>query len=234
MNIEQAKVIVPESELSQDILQKIERAGRICYKSEDSITESSAGPFVKNLITRGHESVIEHEKITVMFVTDRGVTHEIVRHRMGSYSQESTRYCNYSHEKFGNSITFIEPKFYINKPEYNSWVKMCMMIEDEYFNLLNVGSTPQEARTILPNSLKTEIAVTYNLREWRHFFKERCSKAAHPQMREIAIPLLIKFQEFLPEVFEDINYDRAFAEEYSLAKVYLSDDKFQNLKEWEI
>lgn len=204
------KIIEPYYEImdeiqAMDILKKIEKFGRICYKSEKKITEDSAEKFVRNILKNGHESVIEHEKISVKFVCDRGVTHEIVRHRLASYSQESTRYCNYSNEKFGSELTFIRPVFWKNdEKKMKIWENSMKEIEDTYNKLIEMGAQPQEARSILPNSLKTEIIVTMNMREWRHFFKLRTSVQAHPQMRQIAIPLLEEFKKEIPVIFEDI------------------------------
>lgn len=189
-----------------DILKSIKRAGRVCYKSEDKITDDSCLAFVKNIIARGHEAVLEHESITVKFIVDRGVSHEIVRHRLASYCQESTRYCNYSKDGFGKEITVIEPCFLEedSKP-YLVWKKACENAEKSYFDLILSGCIPQEARSVLPNSLKTEVIMTANLREWRHFLKLRCSKAAHPQMREVAIELLNRFKAEIQVVFDDIK-----------------------------
>jgi len=193
---------------SGEILRNIESYGRVCYKSEGMITEDSAIPFIRRILKSGHESVIEHEKVTVKIICDRGVTHEIVRHRIASYSQESTRYCNYSKDKFGNELTFIKPCFWPeDSQEYKIWEEQMQMVENNYIKLIELGVLPEQARSILPNSLKTEIVVTMNLREWRHFFKLRTSKRAHPQMREIAIPLLQKMKELLPVIFEDIELD---------------------------
>lgn len=189
----------------KQILKRIEHAGRTCYKSEDHITEESAKAFVRKLIERGHESVLEHESITVRFICDRGVSHEIVRHRLASYSQESTRYCNYSGNRFGNQITFIKPCFLEEGTGgYKLWKQAMFVAEKEYFELLNWGCTPQEARSVLPNSTKTEVVMTANLREWRHFLKLRTATAAHPQMRELTVPLLHELQEWIPVVFDDI------------------------------
>lgn len=191
----------------ENILKKIEKIGRVCYKSEEKITESSARIFIKKIIESGHESVIEHEKITVRVICDRGVSHEIVRHRIASYSQESTRYCNYSSDKFDNQLTFIKPCFWEESSnEYKKWKEQMLGIEKSYNELIFCGVTPQEARSILPNSLKTEIVITMNLREWRHFFKLRTSKRAHPQMREIAIPMLEGFKKIIPIIFDDIAF----------------------------
>jgi len=192
-----------------EILKKIERAGRVCYKSEDKITDDSAKDFVKMIAKRGHASVLEHENVTVRVICDRGVTHEIVRHRIASYSQESTRYCNYCNDKFGEEITVIEPCFWDKNDdedadEYNSWYAACKDAEAWYFKLVNKGAKPQEARSVLPNSLKTEIVMTMNLREWKHFFKLRTATAAHPQMREVAIPMWEEFKSRIPVIFDEL------------------------------
>ena len=192
----------------EQIMKNIERYGRICYKSEASITEKSAEPFVSKIIQSGHESVIEHEKISVKIICDRGVSHEIVRHRIASFSQESTRYCNYVEDKFGKELTFIKPIFWEeDSSQYIIWLSTMKNIEKSYIQLVEAGIPPEQARSVLPNSLKTEIVVTMNLREWRHFFKLRTSRRAHPQMREISIPLLQEFKTMLPCVFDDIICD---------------------------
>ena len=188
-----------------ELLRQIERAGRVCYKSENKIEEGSAEKFLANIIASGHESVLEHEKVTVTIICDRGVSHEIVRHRIASYSQESTRYCNYTNEKFGKELTFIKPCFWTeDDPKYLIWKTQMQQIEDSYNELIGLGASPQEARSILPNSLKTEIVVTMNIREWRHFFKLRTANAAHPQIREISQKMLTAFKEIIPILFDDI------------------------------
>jgi thymidylate synthase (FAD) len=206
------KIIPPSFEIignlyGVEILKNIERAGRTCYKSEEAITADSAVLFVSRILKRGHESVIEHDKVTVKIICDRGVTHEIVRHRLASYSQESTRYCNYAKDKFGNELTFIRP-FFWNEDEqkYQIWQSTMQSIENAYMELLGNGATPEEARSVLPNSLKTEIIVTMNMRSWRHFFKLRTDAASHPQMREVARPLLDEFKKRIPVLFDDIVY----------------------------
>lgn len=205
------KIIEPYHEILSEIdggkiLRNIELCGRVCYKSEDRITEGSAEKFVSMILKSGHESVLEHEKVTVRIVCDRGVTHEIVRHRIASYSQESTRYCNYSKDKFGSEITFIRPFFWTeDEEEYKVWEQTMQEIENAYNRLISLGAKPEEARSILPNSVKTEIMVTMNLREWRHFFRLRTSGRAHPQMREVAVPLLEDFKKKIPVVFDDID-----------------------------
>jgi thymidylate synthase (FAD) len=186
------------------ILDRIEKAARTAYKSEDKICPGSAEKVIAHCTKRGHESVIEHESISVRIICDRGVSHELVRHRLASYTQESTRYCNYGK---ASEITVIEPPFWDadkDVPKYIRWQIACEVAEREYLNLLNMGASPQEARSVLPNSLKTEIVMTANLREWRHFFKLRTAPAAHPQMREITIPMLAEFKQRIPLIFDDI------------------------------
>ena len=199
------------------ILKTLEEIGRTCYKSEDKITEKSCENFVRNIIKNGHEAVIEHYNISVRLVNDRGVSHEEVRHRIASYAQESTRYCNYSKSKFGNEITYIDikkgmeldPKVSKLNSEmfaaiYDEWVQACIDAENHYNKMIELGATPQIARSVLNNSTKTEICITMNLREWRHFFRLRTAPAAHPQMREIAVQLLQAFKMMIPIVFDDI------------------------------
>jgi thymidylate synthase (FAD) len=182
------------------MMYRIELAGRTCYKSECKMTPGGAAEFVAKIMRLGHESVLEHESISVRFICDRGVSHEIVRHRIASYSQESTRYCDYG--KAGE-IQVIEPPG-LNPQQRYQWVDIMQSCETAYNNLRALGCSPQIARSVLPNSLKTELVMTANLREWRHFFKLRCSPAAHPQMREVAIPLLREFQQVLPIIFGDL------------------------------
>ncbi len=204
MEIIKPYFIIEDKINGEKILKNLEKYGRVSHKSENRITSDSARKFIARIIKMGHESVLEHEKITVRFICDRGVSHEIVRHRIASYTQESTRYCNYKSQ----GIKIIEPLFFVNDPEkYKIWLKVMRVCEKAYTDLINAGANPEEARSVLPNSLKTEIIVTFNLRQWRHFFKLRCSQKAHPQMREIAIPLLKKFQELIPVVFDDIKID---------------------------
>ena len=186
----------------EEVLRHLELCGRVCYKSEDKMTEESASRFVKFLIERGHESPIEHISISVRVICDRGVSHEWVRHRIASYSQESTRYCNYVNAKFGSELSFIRP-YFAKEGEmlFTVWKEACENAEKAYMDMLEAGAKPEDARSVLPNSLKTELICTMNLREWRHFFALRCAKAAHPAMREIAVPLQEAFREMLPELF---------------------------------
>lgn len=203
-------------------LQRIEIAGRTCYKSEEKITPDgeSAKRFVKMIIDNGHEAMLEHSSLSVRFICSRGVSHEIVRHRLFSFAQESTRYCNYSKGKFGGECTFIVPPdqdWSVNIDEYEDeydesetdsakiiWYASLKMIEDDYMCLLKDGWKPEQARDVLPNALKTEIVVTGNYREWRHFFKLRCDEKAHPHMRALALDLLEDVKTRIPVVFDDL------------------------------
>ena len=224
MNILNAgfEILTPISEGGIEELKHIEKIGRVCYKSEGKITEDgeSAKKFVKMLIDRGHEAMIEHSSLSVKFVVDRGVSHELVRHRIASFAQESTRYVNYSLEKFGNEINVIDIRDGINLDNkmknmdsdtisaiMSEW---CLAMEDaekHYMKMIELGATPQIARSVLPNSTKTEITITANYREWRNFFKLRVPNTAHPQMREVTISLLKELKRRLPIVFDDIEED---------------------------
>jgi thymidylate synthase (FAD) len=211
-------LVKPSAEIlyiNTEALQLVEAAGRTCYKSEDKITVDSAPKFAEMILKRGHESVVEHASATVRFICDRGVTHEIVRHRLASYSQESTRYCDYN----GGHVAFVIPPWVDIRPgEYSGsvpqmtpqefgWFTAMGAAEQTYKALREQGWKPEQARSVLPNSLKTEIVMTANLREWRHFFRLRTSAAAHPQMREVATPLLAAMKERIPVLFDDLAGD---------------------------
>lgn len=205
------KLVNPSFEILDEIdrikiLKKLELCGRVCYKSEQNITEDSAAKFVRSIIKSGHESVIEHVNLTVKFICDRGVSHELVRHRLASYSQESTRYCNYGNNKFGNEITCVKPSWYDDnlKLACEMWDDAMDYAEKQYLLMLKYGVTPQDARAVLPNSLKTEIIVTANLREYRHILNLRCSSKAHPDIRILMLGLLRELNCVLPEIFGDI------------------------------
>lgn len=205
------KIIKPYIEIEDEIngkhiLSKLEKIGRVCYKSESNIYEGSSEKFLSNIIKRNHESVLEHANLSIRVVCDRGVSHEIVRHRIASYSQESTRYCNYSNEKFNNELTFINPCFWEeNSTEFKLWEKTMLEIENNYMELINKGVKAQEARSILPNSIKTELVITMNIRSWRNFLNLRTSMSAHPQIREIAFMILKELKSQIPVLFDDIN-----------------------------
>lgn len=201
------EILTPISEDGIEELKHIEKIARVCYKSEEKITEDgkSAKKLIKMLINKGHEAMIEHSSLCVKFIVDRGISHELVRHRIASFAQESTRYCNYSKEKFGRELTFIKPFFFEEKDErYMSWLSAMRAAETNYMTLLDLGATPQEARSVLPNSIKTEITITANYREWRNIFKLRTAKPTHPQMREVMCPLLHEIQHLIPIIFDDI------------------------------
>ena len=222
MNILRAgfEILTPISEGGIDELKHIEKIGRVCYKSEGKITKDgeSAKKFVKMLIDRGHEAMIEHSSLSVRFTVDRGVSHELVRHRIASFAQESTRYVNYSLDKFGNEINVINIRDGIdldNKMKnmdssiidaiLREWFSAMKDAEKHYMKMIELGATPQIARSVLPNSTKTEITITTNYREWRNFFKLRVPATAHPQMREVTIPLLKELKNRLPIIVDDIK-----------------------------
>lgn len=200
------RVMTKKNELS--MYKELEAIARTCYKSEDHITKDgkSAERLIRMLVKSGHYAMLDHAHLTVKFQVDRGISHELVRHRLAAFAQESTRYCNYSKEKFSNEITVIEPYFFADCARYDIWKDACESAERAYFELLRTGASPQEARTVLPNSLKTEIVVTADITEWRHIFMQRCSPKAHPQMREVMLPLLKYLSEKYPLFFADIWY----------------------------
>lgn len=200
------KIVQPTFALidHNNLLRNIELGGRVCYKSEDKMGEGSDLALIEKLKSFKHESVFEHGVLTVKFLTDRGVTHEMVRHRVASFSQESTRYCNYGKGKFGQEITVVEPFFYKAEGrsiEYGIWEDSCLNAESTYLRLLHNGSSAQEARSVLPNSLKTEIQVTANVREWCHILRLRTGRDAHPQIRQIMVPLGWRLARSWPVLF---------------------------------
>ena len=215
------EILTPKDELDRT-LEKIEVAARTCYKSEDRIRVGSAEKLVSNLIAAGHDAMLEHASISVKFICDRGVSHELVRHRMASYAQESTRYCNYTDEgKFNGELTFVKPHWIrksvdkilddFTKDELSTddpiyiFISVCIDSEQDYYELVkNVGLMPQDARGCLNHWVKTEVVMTANIREWRHFFKLRATRTAHPDMRRLALMTLKKFKEAVPVVFDDI------------------------------
>lgn len=196
-----------------EILKHIERCARVCYKSEDRITEDSAEKMVAALIRSGHEAMLEHYSFTVKFICDRGISHELVRHRIASFAQESSRYCCYAKDKFGKELTFINPCFWEpDSDNYARWFHEMDEAEKTYLAMIESGATPEQARDILPMSIKTEIVMTANLREFRHFFKLRAEGTTgkpHPQMLEITIPLLKELKQKIPVVFDDIMSEDA-------------------------
>ena len=201
------KIVEPSVKLlwiTPDPEQQIETAGSTCYKSEDKITANSAHDFAAKMRKSGHHAMIEHAAASFKIVTDKGITHEIVRHRLASYAQESTRYCNYSQDKFSNEVSFIEPPG-LEGYQRSHWELACHDAEKRYFAMLELGCSPQIARSVLPHCLKTEIVMMCNLREWRHFITLRGSKAAHPQIRPIAYAIWEVLMSHAPSIFEDLT-----------------------------
>ena len=191
------------------ILKDIERAGRVCYKSENNITDDSCITFCKNIIASGHEAVVEHSQLSVRFTVDRAIANELVRHRLASYCQESSRYCNYSKDKFYNEIKVIEPEELLprNSTDYNIWWMSCKNAEESYMAMISNGVKPEIARSVLPLSTATEIIMTANIREWRNVLKLRSphNMRAHPQMRSICDRLLTELKSKIPVLFDDIG-----------------------------
>lgn len=187
------------------ILKHIEEVGRVCYRSEDKITDNTAEPFIRRIVKNGHTSILEQYDITVKIICDRGVSHELVRHRTASFAQESTRYVCATGAKYSEGMEVIEPLFWEKDSlQYKAWHEIMLITESAYKLLIESGASPQQARSVLPNSLKTEIVIKNDLHNWRHFFELRCASSAHPQMREIALPMLKSFYELVPVVFEDL------------------------------
>ena len=207
--IQQSYEILTDLLDSTKILKGIERVGRVCYKSESNITQDSYIKFCKMLRDRGHEAMIEHSQLSVKFIVNRAIANEIVRHRLFSFAQESTRYINYSKDKFCNEIKVIEPENLLpaNSSVYQFWYNSCKNAEDAYMALLYDNVKPEIARDVLPLSTATEIVVTGNIREWRHFFKLRCDSKAHPQIVSISRKLLNELKSKIPVLFDDINYN---------------------------
>ena len=212
------KIVKPVVEIEKvdynKIMKNLERACRTCYRSENNITEESYKTLLKNCINRGHESILEHEKITIRMICDVGVYKDLTRHRIASFSIESTRYCNYGKDKFENEIKFIEP---VNIDEiseiYEEWKTACSEIEKHYLKMASLGATPDQMRMILPHSTAAQVTMTANIREWKHILALRANAHAHPAVEQVMIPLLIHFKEKMPEIFDNIEYDEDFKKE---------------------
>ncbi len=218
-------VIYVENYDAKKMLHRIERACRTCYRSENLITEDSYKTLLKNCINRGHESILEHEKISVRMICDIGVYKDLTRHRFASFSIESTRYCNYGKDKFDSQIKFIKP-VHIEEgtPIYEIWKKGLEEIERTYMEMSKEGALPDQLRMILPHSTAAEVNMTANIREWRHILSLRCAKMTHPAIRQLLIPFLLKLKDDMPELFENIEYDEEFPKE-KYAKMYLLDEE---------
>ena len=204
------------------IMKRIERACRMCYRSEGSITEESYKTLLKNCINRGHESVLEHEKISVRIIGDIGTYKDLTRHRFASFSVESTRYCNYGKDKFDNEIKIMKPCHIDEKSElYTLWEDAMLNMEKDYLKMSKLGANPDQLRMLLPHSTAAEYSITANIREWKHILSLRCSKHTHPSIRQLLIPLLLKFKEDMPEIFNSVEYDEEFPKEkYAPLKIF--------------
>ncbi len=212
------KIVKPVVEIEKvdynKIMKNLERACRTCYRSENNITEESYKTLLKNCINRGHESILEHEKITIRMICDVGVYKDLTRHRIASFSIESTRYCNYGKDKFENEIKFIEPVNIDENTEiYEEWKTACSEIEKHYLKMASLGATPDQMRMILPHSTAAQVTMTANIREWKHILALRANAHAHPAVEQVMIPLLIHFKEKMPEIFDNIEYDEDFKKE---------------------
>lgn len=205
------------------IMKRIERACRTCYRSEGKITEDSYKKLLKNCLTRGHESVLEHEKITVRIYSDVGSYKDLTRHRFASFSVESTRYCSYDKDKYGNEIAFMNPVYIEDKETYETWKNTMQEIEKAYIRMKELGATTDMCREVLPHSTAAEYTMTANIREWKHILSLRANNHVHPSIRQVLIPLLKLFKQEMPEIFEDIAYDENFKEEY-YAKLIIEED----------
>ena len=205
------------------IMKRIERACRTCYRSEGKITEDSYKQLLKNCITRGHESVLEHEKVTVRIYNDVGSYKDLTRHRFASFSVESTRYCSYDKDKYGNEISFINPIYIEDKEVYEVWKKTMQEVENGYIQMKKLGATTDMCREVLPHSVAAEYTMTANIREWKHILSLRTTKHVHPSIRQVLIPLLKYFKEQMPDIFDEIEYDEEFDPKY-YAKLTVEDE----------
>lgn len=205
------------------IMKKIEKACRTCYRSEGKITEDSYKNLLKNCITRGHESVLEHEKVTVRIYDDVGSYKDLTRHRFASFSIESTRYCSYDKDKYGNEIAFVNPVYIENEEMYKLWKEAMQAIEENYIKMKELGATTDMCRELLPHSTAAEYTMTANIREWKHILSLRTTNHVHPAIRQVMIPLLLYFKKEMPDIFNEIEYDEQFNPEY-YAELIVTDE----------
>ena len=196
------------------IMKRIERACRTCYRSEDKISEESYKNLLTNCLNRGHESVLEHEKITVRIYSDIGTYKDLTRHRFASFSVESTRYCSYNKDKYGNEIAVVNPVYIEDKEVFETWKKAIEDIEKAYMKMKELGASTDMCREVLPHSTAAEYTMTANIREWKHILELRTTNHVHPAIRQVLIPLLLLFKEQMPEIFGDIEYDKEFNPKY--------------------
>ena len=209
MKIIKPMIIVEDKDYVK-LMKNLERACRTCYRSEDKIVEDSYKTLLTNCINRGHESVLEHEKITIQMICDIGVYKDLTRHRHASFSIESTRYCNYGKDKFDNELKFIKPCNIEPGQIYAFWMNEMQNIEHTYQEMSRRGCTPDQMRMILPHSTAALVTMTANIREWKHILELRCTKHAHPAVQQVMIPLLLHFKETMPEIFDSIEYNKEF------------------------
>lgn len=211
------KIIKPWVELEKidgiKVMKNLERAAKHCYRTEGNIKEDSYDHFLRNCINRGHESVLEHEKVSIRICCDVGAYKDITRHRLASFSIESTRYCNYSKDKFGNEISFIEPCNIEDEGLYQDWKNCMEEIEKCYNKMATNGALPDQLRLLLPHSTAAELTMTANIREWRHIFALRADKHAHPSIQQFMIPLLLYFKQQMPALFDEVQYNNDFKPE---------------------
>ena len=205
------------------IMKRIERACRTCYRSEDKISEESYKNLLTNCLNRGHESVLEHEKITVRIYSDIGTYKDLTRHRFASFSVESTRYCSYNKDKYGNEIAVVNPLYIEDKEVFETWKKAIEDMEKAYMKMKELGASTDMCREILPHSTAAEYTMTANIREWKHILELRTTNHVHPAIRQVLIPLLLLFKEQMPEIFGDIEYDKEFNPKY-YAKLTMEED----------
>ena len=196
------------------IMKRIERACRTCYRSEDKISEESYKNLLTNCLNRGHESVLEHEKITVRIYSDIGTYKDLTRHRFASFSVESTRYCSYNKDKYGNEIAVVNPVYMEDKEVFETWKKAIEDMEKAYMKMKELGASTDMCREILPHSTAAEYTMTANIREWKHILELRTTNHVHPAIRQVLIPLLLLFKEQMPEIFGNIEYDTEFNPKY--------------------
>ena len=196
------------------IMKRIERACRTCYRSGGKITEDSYKKLLTNCITRGHESVLEHEKVTVRIYSDVGSYKDLTRHRFASFSVESTRYCSYNKDKYGNEIAVVNPVYMEDKEVFETWKKAIEDMEKAYMKMKELGASTDMCREVLPHSTAAEYTMTANIREWKHILELRTTNHVHPAIRQVLIPLLLLFKEQMPEIFGDIEYDKEFNPKY--------------------
>ena len=196
------------------IMKRIDRACRTCYRSEDKISEESYKNLLTNCLNRGHESVLEHEKITVRIYSDIGTYKDLTRHRFASFSVESTRYCSYNKDKYGNEIAVVNPVYMEDKEVFETWKKAIEDMEKAYMKMKELGASTDMCREVLPHSTAAEYTMTANIREWKHILELRTTNHVHPAIRQVLIPLLLLFKEQMPEIFGDIEYDKEFNPKY--------------------